>query len=159
MMLRILLLLLRCVECPSCFNCYWRRNSKYHGGNIGDMLNLPQTKLYILYHWRGVQNNMTVICWTPFWFLCLLERSLKYYGREILTTPLWFSLLFDRGFKILWLRYIESSSISDCFWRERVQNIMVTKYLPTPFCFQIPPGEGVQNIMAAFHWTPYFSNS
>lgn len=46
--LKILLLWLRCVECPSCFNCYWRRNLKYHGGNIGDMLNLPPHQIAYL---------------------------------------------------------------------------------------------------------------
>lgn len=79
-------------------------------------------------------------------------------GREILTIPLWFSLLFNRGFKILWLRYIESSSISDCFWRESSE-YYGHKILTHPFCFQIPPGEGVQNIMAALHITPSFTNS
>lgn len=54
--------------------------------------------------------------------------------------------------------YIESSSISNFFWRESSKYYGYEILTPS-FCFQIPPGEGVKNIMAALHWTPSFSNS
>lgn len=54
--------------------------------------------------------------------------------------------------------YIKSSSISNFFWRESSKYYGYEILTPS-FCFQIPPGEGVKNIMAALHWTPSFSNS